>query len=68
MADIEVTGRGYALLVFKIRTLRAASWVGDNPDLMDHMQLGPITFAVEARYADTLMEGMIEAGLVVVEL
>jgi hypothetical protein len=63
MADLAVFNHG-SLLLLRPLTEAAEAWLEENVHVEDWMRLGPY-IAVEHRYVAPIVEGALEAGLVV---
>ena len=61
-ADVFVSNEG-SLVLFTVETESARTWVGDNVQVEGYQWLGARSFAVDRRYAEDLMTGMVEDGL-----
>ena len=61
--DVQVQNHG-TLYVFIPCTDEARNWIEENVQIENHMRLGN-NFACEWRFADAIVNGMREAGLVV---
>lgn len=60
--DIKVWREG-TVVAFEVRTERAREWVAEHVQLESWQWIGT-AFAVEHRFAEDLIEGMSEAGLI----
>lgn len=60
--DIEIENHG-TLYLFRLHTDEAREWVEQNVEVPDYMWRGKDVFACEHRYAESLTNGMISAGL-----
>lgn len=59
--DVTVENHG-SLFLFSPYTQAAKDWIADNVQIEEYMRLG-LNFACEHRFAQALIQGMIEAGL-----
>jgi hypothetical protein len=63
--DVKVLNEG-TLWQFFMLTKAAKAWVEENVQIESYMRLTTTAFASEHRYGPPLVDGMREAGLVVV--
>ncbi len=62
--DVRVENHG-SIMLFIVLTPAAVEWVAENVPTEGWQWLGQRSFAVEPRYADNLIAGMEDAGLIV---